>query len=104
MPKWILLFFALCCCTKETTVPEQNQLNLFTTIYSEYLVTMASDTARMDLKESYLQAILKKNNMSHQQFESIRLFLQTHPQLFDKMLGQTSEKLQKELATKKSAK
>lgn len=104
MKKWLSLLFLCCFCTDESYSPSSKQLERFTTVYQDYLVIMSSDTARLEGKERYLTQLLKKNQLGREEFDRIAVFMQTHPQAFEKIMSKTVERLQKESVVKKSAK
>jgi len=56
------------------------EIEKFTQTYIDYLQIIASDTARTELYEKYLDRALIKNSMSKEQFFSTYDFLKTHPE------------------------
>ncbi len=94
----LALMVLFCACTKKNTVVDENKLERFAQVYHEYLLTITADTSHAELKDRYLQRLLQKHGLSQQDFAQTQQFLEAHPELFAKMLGQVTEKLQKEPA------
>ncbi len=104
MKNCFFLLLLFCFCSQETNTPGARQLEKFALVYQEFLVTMSSDTAHLDWRERYLTDLLKKHQLSREEFDRITVFMQSHPQAFDKMMNKTIERLHKETATRKAVK
>jgi hypothetical protein len=82
--RYILLFttFFMCCLCKKNAEQQPHlskQIEKFTQVYVDYLQIIASDTARTERREKYLDRVLAKNNMSKELFFSTYDYIKTQP-------------------------
>ncbi len=94
----LALTILFCACTNKDAVKDESKLERFAQVYHEYLLTITADTSHAELKDRYLQHLLQKHDLSQQDFAQAQQFYEAHPELFAQMLGQVTEKLQKEPA------
>jgi hypothetical protein len=83
--RYLLMFTTiLMCCQCKRDAEQQphlsKQIEKFTQVYVDYLQIIASDTARTECREKYLDRVLAKNNMSKELFFSTYDYIKAHPE------------------------
>lgn len=97
MKRSLFLLFLFCCCNKEKPAPAVDHLQVFTAVYQDYLIQITGDSNRTEFREKQLNRILNQHGMSRRSFDSLTIYLESHPALFEKIISQTANRLQQKI-------
>ena len=83
----------LACKTGDEEISQQ-QIIKFVNAYKGFLATTASDTAKFENRQAYLDSAIRQNDLTPEEFRTILNYFQDHPEQFEQALSMIIDSLE----------